>query len=157
MVLFWQESLCGPVVIGGTLCLCFYVTLNVWVCESPLSTVCVCVCVRARARARSCLTLCHPVDCSLPRSLCRWNSSGKNTGLGCVSLSKRSFRPGDRTHISCSSCTGRQFFTTVPPGKPPRYSICLSICVCICFPLVTQVSSYSWLTACQCIFVNMFV
>ena len=42
--LSWQESLCGPVVIGGSPCLCFYVTLNVWLCESPLSTVCVCVC-----------------------------------------------------------------------------------------------------------------
>ena len=116
VVLSWQESFCGPVVIGGTLCLCFYVTLNVWVCESPLSTLCLCVC------AQSCPTLCHPMDCSLPCSFCTWHSSGKNTGLACISLFKRSFRPRDRTRISCSSCIGRQFFTTVPSGKPPQFS-----------------------------------
>ena len=30
--------------------------------------------------AQSCLTLCEPVDCSLPGP---WNSPGKNTGVGC--------------------------------------------------------------------------
>ena len=29
---------------------------------------------------QSCLTLCDPVDCSLPGS---WDSPGKNTGVGC--------------------------------------------------------------------------
>ena len=31
---------------------------------------------------QSCLTLCDPMDCSLP-VLCPWNSPGKNTGVGC--------------------------------------------------------------------------
>ena len=26
---------------------------------------------------------CDPIDCSLARLLCPWNSSSKNTGLGC--------------------------------------------------------------------------
>ena len=30
-----------------------------------------------------CLTLCDPVDCSSPGSLCSWDSPGKNTGVGC--------------------------------------------------------------------------
>lgn len=38
--LVWQESLCGLVVIGGVLCLCFYVNLNVWVCEYLLYFIC---------------------------------------------------------------------------------------------------------------------
>ena len=114
--------------LSEVLCACvFCVTLNVWVCESPLSTLCLCVC------AQSCPTLCHPMDCSLPRSFCTWHSSGKNTGLGCISLSKRSFRPRDRTRISCSSCIGRQFFTTVPSGKPPQFSA--QSCPTLCDPM----------------------
>ena len=38
---------------------------------------------------QSCLTLCDPVDCSLPGSSVHWNSPGKNTGVGSQSL------PGD--------------------------------------------------------------
>ena len=32
-----------------------------------------------------CLTLCNPVNCS-PRFLCPWESTGKNTGVGCHAL-----------------------------------------------------------------------
>ena len=43
------------------------------------ASVCMCVCVCAQA----CLTLCDPMDCSLPRLLCPWNFPYKNTGVGC--------------------------------------------------------------------------
>ena len=33
--------------------------------------------------AQSCPTLCDPMDCSLARVLCPWNSPVKNTGMGC--------------------------------------------------------------------------
>ena len=33
--------------------------------------------------AQSCPTLCDPMDCSLARLLCLWDSPGKNTGVGC--------------------------------------------------------------------------
>ena len=38
--------------------------------------------------AQSCLTvsLCHPLDCSLPGSSVHWDSSGQNTGVGCHAL-----------------------------------------------------------------------
>ena len=36
--------------------------------------------------AQSCPTLCDPVDCSLPGSSVRWDSPGKNTGVGCHAL-----------------------------------------------------------------------
>ena len=36
--------------------------------------------------AQSCPTLCNPMDCSLPRLLCLWNSPGKNIGGGSHSL-----------------------------------------------------------------------
>ena len=32
--------------------------------------------------AQLCPTLCNPMDCSLARLLCPWNSPGKNTGVG---------------------------------------------------------------------------
>ena len=33
-----------------------------------------------------CPTLCDPMDCSPPDSLCPWDSPGKNTGVGCALL-----------------------------------------------------------------------
>ena len=38
-----------------------------------------CACVRAQL-LQSCPTLCTPVDSSLPRLFCPWDSPGKNTG-----------------------------------------------------------------------------
>ena len=35
---------------------------------------------------QSCLTLCNPMDCSLPGSSEHGDSSGKNTGVGCRSF-----------------------------------------------------------------------
>ena len=35
------------------------------------------------------------------RLLCPWNFLGKNTGMGCHFLFRGSFRPRDRTHVSC--------------------------------------------------------
>ena len=43
--------------------------------------VCVCVCVCASI-TQSHLTLCDPLDCSLPGSSAHGNSLGKNTGVG---------------------------------------------------------------------------
>ena len=60
-------------------------------------------------RAQSCLTLCDPMDCSLPGSS-PWDSSGKNTGVGChapPSPTRGSSRPGDQIHVSYVSCIGR--------------------------------------------------
>ena len=36
--------------------------------------------------AQSCLTLCDPMDCSLPGSFVHGNSPDKNTGVGCHAL-----------------------------------------------------------------------
>ena len=36
--------------------------------------------------AQSCLTLCDPIDCSLPGSLCPWDFPGKNMGVDSHSL-----------------------------------------------------------------------
>ena len=36
--------------------------------------------------AQSCLTFCHPIDCSPPGSSIHGDSPGKNTGVGCHAL-----------------------------------------------------------------------
>ena len=51
----------------------------------------------------SCLTLCDPMDCSLP--VLEWVA---------ISFSRRSSQPRDRTWISCIVGT---HFTVEPPGK----------------------------------------
>ena len=43
------------------------------------------VCVMC-VHAQSCLTLCNPMDCSLPGSSVHGDSPGKNTGVGCHAL-----------------------------------------------------------------------
>ena len=47
-------------------------------------------CMHAKS-LRSYLTLCDPVDCSLPRLLCPWDFPGKNIGVGCHFLLQEIF------------------------------------------------------------------
>ena len=42
-----------------------------------LGTTDICMCIQ------SCLTLCNPLDYTLPGSSVHWDFSGKNTGVGC--------------------------------------------------------------------------
>ena len=60
---------------------------------------------------------CDPMDYSLTRLLCPWDSPGKNTGVGCRALLQGSSQPKDRTPILCSSCTAGRFFTSEPWRK----------------------------------------
>ena len=46
-----------------------------------------------------------------------WDSPGKNTGVGYLSLLQGSFRPRDRTWVSCIA--GR--LLSEPPGKPTKF------------------------------------
>ena len=61
---------------------------------------------------------CNPMDCSLPGSSVH----------GCLqerilSSSRGYSQPRDQTHVSYSSCIAGTFFTTEPPGKPPKCPI----------------------------------
>ena len=49
-------------------CVCARACMCACVCACVCTCVYVCVCVRAHVRTQSCLTLCDPVDCSLPGS-----------------------------------------------------------------------------------------
>ena len=69
--------------------------------------------------AQSCLTLCNPLDCSLPGSSTHGTFSGKNTAVGCHFLLQGIFPTRDGTHVFWVSCTGRQILYHWPTGKAP--------------------------------------
>ena len=73
---------------------------------------------------------------------------GKNTGVGYHSLPQEIFWPRNWTHISSTSCIGKQILYHCPPGKPKSLSTCLS------FSSVQSFSSvwlfvFPWTAACQ--------
>ena len=54
--------------------------------------------------AKSCPTLCDSKDCS-PRLLCPWDSSGRNTGVGCHFLLQGVNSTSTSKHITCQTNT----------------------------------------------------
>ena len=56
-----------------------------------------------RLTAQSCLTLCDPVDCSLPGSFVHGDSPGKNTRVGCHAL-LQGFLPTQGSNPGLSHC-----------------------------------------------------
>ena len=65
------------------------------------------------------LTLCDPMDCSLPGSSVRGDSPGKNTGVGCHALLQGIFpTQGLNPHLLCLLHWQVGSLPLVPPGKP---------------------------------------
>ena len=67
-------------------------------------------------------TLLWPHGLWFARFLCPWDFPSKNTRMGCHFFSRGSSQPRDWT---CTSYTGRRFFTTEPQGKP---HVCIYLC-----------------------------
>ena len=68
--------------------------------------------------AQSCLTLCDPIDCSLPGSSVHGDSPGKNSGQGCHFLLQGIFpTQGQNPHLHLLHWQA-DFFISLPPGKP---------------------------------------
>ena len=85
-------------------CGCFeHLNWNVWCVKST--------CLYAKS-LQSCPTLCHPMDCSPPGSSLHGVFQARILEWVAMASSRGSSRPRDRTHVSCVSCAGRQFFTT---------------------------------------------
>ena len=58
-----------------------------------------------------------------PRLLCPWNFLGKNAKVACISYSRGSSQPKDRTCVSCISCTDRWILCHQPHlGSPIIHS-----------------------------------
>ena len=60
---------------------------------------------------KSCLTLCYPMDCSLPGSSVHGIFQARILEWVAISFSKESSRPRDRTHVSDVSCIAGGSFT----------------------------------------------
>ena len=58
--------------------------------------------------AQSCLTLCDPVDCSLPGSSVHGIFQARMLERVAMPSSRGSSQPRDGTHVSCVSCIRRQ-------------------------------------------------
>ena len=72
---------------------------------------------------QSCLTVCDPMDYSLTRLLCPWNSAGKNSGVGC-----------------CFFLQGNTYTC-----------VCIYMCVCVCVCIyVYVVYTFLQFTICVC-------
>ena len=68
--------------------------------------------------AQSCLTLCNPLDYSLPGSSGHRIFQARILEWVAISSSRGSSLPKDRILVSCISCIAGVFFTVAPPGKP---------------------------------------
>ena len=63
--------------------------------------------------------LCDPMDCSQLKSLCSWDSPGKNSGVGCHALLQRIFLiQGSNPCLLCLLNWQVDSLSLVPPGKP---------------------------------------
>ena len=77
----------------------------------------VCLCAKS---LQSCLTLCDPIDCSLPGSSVHGILQGR---IVAIFSSRRPFWPRDRTHVSYGSCIGRRVLYRVCHLESP-------LCIC---------------------------
>ena len=68
--------------------------------------------------AQLCLTLCNPMDYSLPGSSVNEISQARILEWVAISFSRVSSQPRDWTHISCIGRQAFLTFTTEPPRKP---------------------------------------
>ena len=91
---------------------------------------------------QSCLTLCDPMDCSLPGSSVHGDSPGKNTRVDCHALLQGIF-PTQGLIPGLPHC--RQILLpTEPPGKPKTISFnchsntCIVIASTICFNITIR-------------------
>ena len=64
------------------------------------------------------LTLCDPMDCSLPGSSVHGIFQARILEWVAIFSSRGSSQPKDQTRPSCSSCTGRQILYQWATGKP---------------------------------------
>ena len=92
-----------------SICVCAGVCVRVWVC------VCGCACVHVHTPTKSvrlCLTLCDPMDCSLPGSSVHGVFQARVLEWVAMPSSRGSSQPRGQTHISLCLCIAGKFFTT---------------------------------------------
>ena len=110
---------------------------------------------------QSCPTLCSPMDCSLPRLLCPWDSPGKSTGVYYHTLLQGIFlTQGSKPHLLCLLHWQGESLPLAPPGRFTKFPLIILTCVAfflaIPFPLVTTpqtpfgiISTCQWAIGCR--------
>ena len=92
-------------------CVCVCVCLCVCVCVSVCVSLCAC------SITQSCLTLCGPMDCSLPGSSVHGIFQARILEQLAISYSRGSSDPGiEPTYLVFPALAGG-FFTTLPSGQ----------------------------------------
>ena len=66
---------------------------------------------------QSCLTLCHPLDCSPPDSTVHGTFQARTLEWVAISFCRGSSQPRDQTQVSCVSYIASRFFTYWAIGK----------------------------------------
>ena len=88
-------------------------------CCSPLMQVLTSGCINSMSSVASVtLTLCDPMDCSLPGPSVHGILQARILQWIATPSSRASPQPRDRIHVSCVYCWAGGFFTSDPPGKP---------------------------------------
>ena len=95
--------------------------------------------------AQSCLTLCDLIDCSLPDPSVHGIFQARI--LECRFLFQGSFRPNDRTHVSCFSCIGRSILYHCTTWEAPVGCLKSSK---YCAKLPKSMTALTWVTFYQC-------
>ena len=94
-----------------------------WPMRCVCVCVCVCVCARACVHTRSvtqlCLTVCNPLDGSLPGSSIHQILQARILEWVAISFSRRSSWHRDWTHVFCISGIGRQILYHCTTWKAP--------------------------------------
>ena len=94
-----------------------------------LMDVCVCVC----SVAQSCLTLCHPMDCSPPGSPVHGILQARILKWIAMPSSRGSSRSWDQTCVSSVSCIGKQvLYPLVPPLRLLKNMECFTYVPSLC-------------------------
>ena len=98
--------------------------------------------------SQSCLTLCDPMNCSLPGSSVHGILQARILEWVAISFSGGSSRSGDRTCMSCVSCIGRQILYHWATWEALWHRISTNECyasVTILVITVIQRAQSSWL------------
>ena len=137
-----------------------YVYLGLW-WVSCRQGVCVCVCVCVCSVAQSHLTLCNPMDSSLPGSFVHRIIPARILEQVAISSSRGSSQPRDKTRISWSSCIGRILYHWVTWQGQDIYRSCFrihSVSLCLLVGLFNLFTFKVIINTCipTTIFLNVF-
>ena len=101
------------------------------------------ICMLFLCCVQSCLTLCNPMDYSLPASLVHGILQARILEWVFISSSRGSSQPKDQTQVSCIPSIGRQSLHQCHVG-----SLYIYVCVCVCVCVYTYIDTQTHIRTC---------